>query len=36
LTVSANKPAQIGTFTLTITGTGGGLSHSKTVTLIIQ
>ena len=33
LTVSTNRGAQRGTFTLTITGTSGGTSHSITVTL---
>ena len=36
LTVSTQKSTQKGTRTLTITGTGGGLTHSVTVTLVIQ
>jgi Domain of unknown function (DUF1929)/Glyoxal oxidase N-terminus/PKD domain len=36
LTISANRKAPIGTSTLTITGTSGGVSHSQQVTLTIQ
>jgi uncharacterized membrane protein len=36
LTVNANRNAPRGTYILTITGTGGGKTHSQTVTLIIQ
>ena len=36
LKVSANKPAQVGTYPLTITGTSGSLVQTATVTLVIQ
>ena len=36
LTISTQKSTQKGTRTLTITGTGGGRTHSVTVTLVIQ
>jgi hypothetical protein len=36
LTVNVNRRATRGTRTLTITGTSGGLSHSTTLTLVIQ
>jgi len=36
LSVSVNKPAQPGTYPLVITGTSGNLSHSASVTLVIQ
>jgi hypothetical protein len=36
LTITANRPAPVGTYGLTITGTGGGLKHSMTVNLSIQ
>jgi hypothetical protein len=36
LNVKVNRPAARGTYTLTITGTSGNLTHSQTVTLIIQ
>ena len=36
LTVSAKKPAVTGTYPLTITATGGGLTHSAIVSLVIQ
>ena len=36
LTIGPNKPAQTGTYQLVITGTSGNLSHSASVTLVIQ
>jgi Domain of unknown function (DUF1929) len=36
LTIAAGKPAKVGSYQVTITGTGGGLTHPKTVTLSIQ
>jgi hypothetical protein len=36
LTVSTKQRTPRGTFTLTITGTSGGLTHTKTVTLVVQ
>jgi galactose oxidase-like protein/glyoxal oxidase-like protein len=36
LTVTANRKAPVGTYTLTITASSGGLSHSTTVGLTIQ
>ena len=36
LTVSPNRSAPTGTYNLTISATGGGLTHSAAVTLIIQ
>src|SRR5262249_44154095 len=36
LTITANKPARVGTYTLTIKGTSGSLVQSATVTLIIN
>ena len=36
LTVSANRKSPTGTFTLTITGTSGSLTHSRQVTLTVQ
>jgi len=36
LAVSVKKPAATGTYPLTITATGGGLTHSTNVTLVIQ
>ena len=36
LTVSSNRNVAPGTYPLTITGTGGGRTHSATVTLIVQ
>lgn len=36
VTISVNKPAQTGTYPLTITATGGGVTHSASVTLVIQ
>jgi uncharacterized membrane protein len=36
LTIKVNRPAAPGTYTRTITGTSGSLSHSQNVTLIIQ
>lgn len=36
LTISANRNAKTGTYPLTITGTGGGTTHSANVSLIIQ
>jgi hypothetical protein len=36
LKVNTNKKTAAGTFTLTITGTSGGLTHSAQVTLVVQ
>jgi len=36
LTIKATKPARSGTYTLTITGRSGNLSHSMPVTLVVQ
>jgi hypothetical protein len=36
LTVSTNRNTRRGTFTLTIRGTSGSLTHTKTVTLVVQ
>ena len=36
LTITANRRAPVGTFTLTVTGTSGAISHSQNVTLTIQ
>lgn len=36
LTITTNRRTPIGTATLTITGTSGSLSHSTTVTLVVQ
>ena len=36
LTISVNKNATTGTYPLTITGSGGGLTHSTGVSLVIQ
>jgi hypothetical protein len=36
LAVSVKKPAATGTYPLTITASGGGLTHSTNVTLVIQ
>jgi uncharacterized membrane protein len=36
LTISARQTSSIGTYTLTIRGTGAGVTHSAGVTLIIQ
>jgi hypothetical protein len=36
LTISANRPAPVGSYTLTITGAGGGLTNSTKVNLTIQ
>jgi Domain of unknown function (DUF1929)/Glyoxal oxidase N-terminus/PKD domain len=36
LTINANRKAPTGTFTLTVTGTSGGVSHSQQVTLTVQ
>jgi uncharacterized membrane protein len=36
LKISVNKPATPGTYGLTISGTGGGITHSANVTLTIQ
>jgi Domain of unknown function (DUF1929)/Glyoxal oxidase N-terminus len=36
LTISVNKTARTGTYALTITATGGGITHSTSVNLVIQ
>jgi len=36
LTISPNKPAQVGTYQLVIAGSSGNLNHSADVTLVIQ
>jgi len=36
LSIKVPKPAKSGTFTLTITGTSGSLSHSLPITLVVQ
>lgn len=36
LTVSAKQKTPAGTYSLTITATGGGVNHSTTVTLVVQ
>jgi hypothetical protein len=36
LTISVNRPATVGSYALTITGTGGGVTRSTTVSLTIQ
>jgi len=36
LTITVNRPATTGTYPLTITATGGGLTHSANVSLVIQ
>jgi hypothetical protein len=36
LTINTQRNGPTGTFTLTITGIGGGLSHSQNVTLTIS
>jgi hypothetical protein len=36
LTITTNRRSPVGTFTLTITGTSGSLTHSTTVTLVTQ
>jgi hypothetical protein len=36
LTITTKQNVQKGTYTLTITGAGGGLSHSTTVSLMVQ
>ena len=36
LNISTSRPSHYGTYMLTITGTGGGQTHSTTVTLTLQ
>ena len=36
LTIKVNKPAKSGTYTMTITGTSGNLTHSIQLTLVVQ
>jgi VCBS repeat-containing protein len=36
LTIKVNKPAQTGTYNLTVTGTSGNLTHSVPLSLVVQ